>query len=163
MKRRIGSSVAAMAVALSVAAGAANAVVCANGAEKESFQVRALQTRLMVAALTCDARDRYNAFVVRYRPSLKGHGRNLTGFFHRAFGPASLSRLDRYVTDLANQASALSTADRPGFCARSSEILGDLLDPATATNTGLGSISQTLPLLPEAAPQAPICEALSRR
>ena len=61
-----------------------------------SIEVRRLQTNLMVAALTCNARADYNAFV---------------------FGKAGDSKLNAFITRLANEASTRSNADRDGFCA----------------------------------------------
>src|SRR3546814_2674691 len=53
---------------------AADAASCAKAAKPSagdlSLAVRKLQTRLMVAALTCGARDEYNSFVSRYQPEL---------------------------------------------------------------------------------------------
>ena len=156
---RLRTAVAA-AVLVTGIAGAANAVVCADAAEKESFGVRALQTRLMVAALTCDARDQYNAFVDRYRPALASHGRNVKNYFRRAYGPASGGHLDRYVTALANRVSMLSTLDRSAFCAESDRMLQTLLrDPSV----GLERVNTMPDPLPHAVPHATMCGALSSR
>lgn len=145
-------------------AGAANAVVCADAAEKESFGVRSLQTRLMVAALTCGARDQYNAFVTRYRPALAGHGRKMKNYFRRAYGPESGRRLDRYVTGLANRASMLSTLDRPAFCAQAGRTLQTLLRDPPARLGRAGAMPDPLPgPLQDAVPHATMCRALSRR
>ncbi len=152
---------AALALVLSAGlAGAANAAICAKVAERESFGVRALQTRLMVAALSCDVRDRYNDFILKYRPALAGHGQNLIGFFRRAYGPASGRRIDRSVTGLANQASMLSATDRTGFCAESGRMLDRLL---AAPSVSLAGITAALEPLPRAASDAPMCQALYRR
>lgn len=158
-RARLRTAVAA-AVLVTGIAGAANAVVCADAAEKESFGVRALQTRLMVAALTCGARDQYNAFVNRYRPVLAGHGRNVKNYFQRAYGPASGGQLDRYVTALANRASMQSTLDRSAFCAEAGRMLQTLLrDPSVELER-----FNTMPdPLPQSVPHASMCGALSRR
>ncbi len=151
----------ALALILSASlAGPANAAICARAAETESFGVRALQTRLMVAALSCNVHDRYNDFVSRYRPALAGHGQNLIRFFRRAYGPASSRRIDRYVTGLANQASMLSATDRPGFCAESDRVFDQLL---TVPAVSLVGVTAMIAPLPDAAPNAPMCHALSRR
>ena len=158
-RARLRTAVAA-AVLVAGIAGAANAVVCADAAEKRSFGVRSLQTRLMVAALTCDVRDQYNAFVKRYRPVLAGHGRNVKGYFRRAYGPASGGHLDRYVTGLANRASMLSTLDRSGFCTEAGRMLQTLLRDPSA---GLDGVNTMHDPLPHAVPHATMCGALSRR
>ncbi len=159
MRARLSTAVAAMVLVAGIA-GAANAVVCADAVEQESFGVRSLQTRLMVAALTCDVRDQYNAFVTRYRPALAGHGRNVKGYFRRAYGPASVGHLDRYVTGLANRASMLSTLDRSAFCAEAGRTLQTLLRDPSA---GLDRVNTMPDPLPHAVPHATMCGALSRR
>ena len=86
--------------------------------EKEAMAFRHLQTELMVAALSCgreEYRNKYNAFVVRYRPALKRNGRILKTIFKRNYGRKSKRRLDRYVTQLANDVSVRSM-ERSGFC-----------------------------------------------
>ena len=166
MRARLHAAVAAAVLVIGIAGAAmgANAVVCADAAEKKSFGVRSLQTRLMVAALTCDARKQYNAFVTRYRPALAGHGRTLKDYFHRAYGPESGRRLDRYVTGLANRASLLSTLDRPTFCARAGRTLQTLLRDPPALLGRAGTMPDPLPdPLPDAVPYATMCGALSRR
>ena len=82
-----------------------------------SIEVRRLQTNLMVAALTCNARADYNAFVVAHRTSLQNYGKIIRTEFRRRFGKAGDSKLNTFVTRLANEASTRSNADRDGFCA----------------------------------------------
>lgn len=83
-----------------------------------SIEVRRLQTKLMVAALSCeDSRPAYNDFVVHYRPVLRRHGDALKAKFRREYGGGYQSKLDSFVTLLANQASQQSITDRAGFCA----------------------------------------------
>jgi len=96
---------------------------------------RALQTRMMVAALTCDQRDAYGVFVTRFRTQLSVNADSLAVRFERQGGPTAV---DRLVTRLANHAAADSTQDRDGFCARAGATLkrlattppGDLADVA---------------------------------
>ncbi|MDH3241749.1 MAG: hypothetical protein OEO83_13905 [Alphaproteobacteria bacterium] len=86
--------------------------------EKEAMAFRHLQTELMVAALSCgrqEYRNKYNTFVLRYRPALKRNGRILKTIFKRNYGTQSKRRLDRYVTQLANDVSVRSM-ERAEFC-----------------------------------------------
>lgn len=82
-----------------------------------SIEVRRLQTNLMVAALSCGARADYNAFVINHRSSLKKYGTAIRKEFKRRYGKSGPRRLNRFVTRLANEASARSNADRDQFCA----------------------------------------------
>ncbi|MEE8443755.1 MAG: hypothetical protein V3S44_00290 [Alphaproteobacteria bacterium] len=106
----------AMAVAALIGASA-QAMACAGAGDRDGMAVRALQTRLMVAALTCDARADYNRFVTRFRPHLTEQATRLRRYFRHAHGERHKQALNLYVTDLANQASTLSINDRAGFCA----------------------------------------------
>jgi hypothetical protein len=125
----------AAGLAAGVAAFAAGPALaqCASGPEAVALQMRTLQTRLMVAALTCDARADYNAFVGRFRPVLARNGRLLVSYFDRTHGRAGKQELNRFVTQLANAASAVSIEDRGAFCAEAEATFARLADmPAEA-------------------------------
>lgn len=114
--------------------------------EKEAIAFRHLQTEFMVAALSCgraDYRNKYNTFVIRYRPALRRNGRTLKAIFKRTYGRQGKRRLDAYVTRLANEASVRSM-QTGGFC----EIAGRKLDAVltagrTATATRLLQRAET--------------------
>ncbi len=89
---------------------------CASSTELDALTARALQTDLMVAALACDRRDDYNAFVRRYREALAAHGGNLRAYFARQYGRAGEAAMNRFVTKLANEASSASNANRALYC-----------------------------------------------
>jgi hypothetical protein len=115
--------IAALAGTLVMPATAVQAAPCADtGAARPSqadisIEVRRLQTNLMVAALTCNARADYNAFVLTHRTSLQKYGKIIRTEFRRRFGKAGDSKLNAFITRLANEASTRSNADRDGFCA----------------------------------------------
>lgn len=159
--RRAALRVAA-AGALAVSfAGGAGAVVCVSAPERDSLSVRTLQTRLMVAALVCEARADYNAFVERFRPQLVGHSGTLKSYFRKAYGAGASRALDAYVTRLANEASVLSSADRAAFCRTSRQTFDALL---TASASALGQRLVRVATDPAPAGDAhPVCNALSRR
>lgn len=115
--RGIGSAIALAGWLAVAAAGVARAGECATAADAAALQTRAWQTDLMVAALTCQRHDSYNAFVERFRPALQREGQALKAYFRRTHGAASGREIDRFVTRLANAASQRSIADRTGFCA----------------------------------------------
>jgi len=115
----------AMAAAALIGASA-QAMACAGVDDRDGMAVRALQTRLMVAALTCDARGDYNRFATRFRQQLSVHGTRLRRYFRHAHGDRPEQALNLYVTDLANRASMLSIDDRAGFCATSRAAFGRL-------------------------------------
>lgn len=126
-------------MALAGLPAAADAASCAKAAKPSagdlSLAVRKLQTRLMVAALTCGARNEYNSFVSRYQPELVRHGRAMQRHFRKTYGAASTKHLNRYVTELANEASARSIADRANFCADSDVLFARLRVKAEALDS----------------------------
>jgi hypothetical protein len=160
--RRLAQGLCLAALGISLA-GAAQAAGCADTRERESLTVRSLQTDLMVAALSCNVRDDYNTFVQRYRSHLSVHGHALRRYFQRTYGPRAQRALDRYVTELANQASQVSNADRTAFCAQTAASLDRLL--AAADREG-GHVLTALAAGGSGAAfrdPAPACDALTRR
>lgn len=115
-RRRLRATVAGVMLA-AVAAGSAQAATCSPSMDRLPFQFRALQSRLMVAALTCDVRTQYNDFVVRFQSALARNGRALDGTFRRIYGAAAERQLNRFITELANDDSIASIGDRARFCA----------------------------------------------
>ena len=95
--------------------------------ERDSQIVRALQSRLMIAAFSCNARTDYNKFVKYYRPHLAFHGSGLRQYFRKKHGRSHKRALNRYVTRLANGASQASINDRGRFCAESRAIFSELM------------------------------------
>lgn len=134
--RRARAAAVALATAfatVTAAAPPAAAATCATPAEEAALHVRSLQTWLVVSSLTCGSVDQYNGFVVKFRPALQRHGDALISYFHKAYGGAGTDKLNRYVTLLANQASALSLKDRDAFCARSAAMYQEM-DAAVAVS-----------------------------
>ena len=62
--------------------------------EVNAVNVRILQSEMMVAALTCNMRTRYNTVVVRYQGELVSHARVLKKMFRRDHGARSRSWTD---------------------------------------------------------------------
>ena len=123
-ERRFGrGAIAAALIGTLVGPGTAvQAAPCASASAKPSqadvsIEVRRLQTNLMVAALSCGARNDYNEFVIAHRPSLQKYGKEIRTEFRRRYGKAGDRKLNQFVTRLANEASARSNADRENFCA----------------------------------------------
>ncbi len=96
---------AGLAGALSAPAMAAT---CESGMDEGALKLRQLQVELMVAALTCarhptlDMSDHYNAFVRRFGDVLTRNASVLREHLR------SERALDRFMTELANEASMRS-------------------------------------------------------
>jgi hypothetical protein len=86
---------------------------CANSEEADAIYVRHLQSRLVVAALSCGQHDAYNTFVTRHKADLGVHGPKLIAYFQRAGGAAALNR---FVTELANAAAAIRARNPEAYC-----------------------------------------------
>ncbi len=91
---------------------------CAHPADKTAFDVTGLKSQLMVTAITCSATERYNAFVLRYRPSLMTQEKVLSAYFSRNFGRRAQVQHDDYITSLANTQSQDGLKSGTAFCAQ---------------------------------------------
>ena len=89
---------------------------CARPADKAALDVAGLKSELMVIALECDVRDRYNDFVVRFRSELMSEERGLNTYFARAYGRAGRQQHDDYITNLANVQSESGIKRGTYFC-----------------------------------------------
>jgi hypothetical protein len=118
-------AVAAMAASPVMAAKkkAAPAPKCVKDKVLSAFQMRMLQTELVVGALSCKLTPRYNEFVTSYRSDLMTAHRALLKFFGRE------SRLEDYKSRTANEASQRSLANITEFCLYSSALYDKLLGP----------------------------------
>ncbi len=115
--RRQVTAVAATAIALTFfVSGPALAAACTNPSENAAVQVRILQSELMVAALSCRAKPKYNAFVNKFEPVLVQSGRTLVAMFQRDHPYRSAAELNRFITRLANGASAQSISYGASYC-----------------------------------------------
>jgi hypothetical protein len=85
-----------------VIAGPAVAQSCLQPAERTAFDLRALQSQLMVVALQCQRDNDYNAFVRRFQGDLAGAYRTMEGHFGRTGNRRSI---DVFITQLANEQS----------------------------------------------------------
>lgn len=126
MHARLIRSMAVGASLLVAMASGAEAASCAKTTEAAALQTRMLQTELMVAALSCNQRNEYNAFVTQYRPELKRNGTALQSYFKRSYGRRGTDELNRFTTRLANEASKRSLGDVRAFCADAAQAFGAL-------------------------------------
>ncbi|MFM9862523.1 MAG: hypothetical protein ACKVRO_02850 [Micropepsaceae bacterium] len=118
-------AVAAMVAGPAMAAKkkAAPAPKCIKDKVLTAFQMRMLQTELVVGALSCKMTPRYNEFVVGYRPDLMTAHKTMMKYFGRE------SRLEDYKSRTANEASQRSLANITEFCLYSSALYDKLLGP----------------------------------
>jgi hypothetical protein len=95
---------------------AANSASCANSEDMLAVRTAAVQQRLMVAALSCHAIERYNNFVISYQKDLQASDRALQNFFRRLNGQTGVADYHSFKTRLANTSSLQSIRDT-SYCA----------------------------------------------
>ncbi len=97
------------------------AIPCTSAANLEALNVRALQTELMVGALACGERERYNAFVQARQPELVPYAQTL----QRMQG----KRTNAFVTRVANAAS------RNPDCGVISALFDEAMEPGNSLSS----------------------------
>ena len=100
---------------------------CARPADKSAFDVAGLKSQLMVTAITCEATERYNAFILRFRPRLVAQEKVLTAYFSRTFGKRGQAEHDDYVTSLANSQSQNGLKAGTAFCTRNLSMFDEVM------------------------------------
>jgi hypothetical protein len=113
MMRTLFSGFLAAALLTSHMAAAQN---CARPADKTAFDVAGLKSQLMVTAITCEATERYNAFIARFRPNLLAEEKVVNAYFSRNFGKRATAEHDDYITSLANSQSENGLKRGTEFC-----------------------------------------------
>ena len=140
MRPLLSSLVAAAVLAGTPSLTLAQSAPCMRTTEKAAFTLAGLKSELMVIAIDCQAQDRYNAFVARFRPDLQGSEKGLNTYFARTTHGSSQRAHDDYITSLANAQSDDALTRGTLFCAEHirmfDEVLGlggsaDLMNYAT--------------------------------
>ncbi len=103
-------------IAALVATEAAAAPACLRPDERAAIEVRAFQTDMMVAALSCNFQPEYNKFMRRFHHTLNLHTRTMHRFFDRTYGSAGTSRATSYFTRFANRTALTSVGNLDKFC-----------------------------------------------
>ena len=107
----------AIALALVTAAtGAIGAPRCATSDELTAIQAAAIQQQLMVAALTCNQIEHFNAFQTSYSKELRRSDASLQHMFRRLYAGRGDAEYHAFKTRLANNSSIRSIHDNPGYC-----------------------------------------------
>jgi hypothetical protein len=103
---------------------------CASDKEKTALDSRALQSQLMVAALSCRTPDNYNSFMIKFKPELAAQNEVLEDYFsHKYSGKQSTGKLNQFMTALANEASKRSLKiDSKEFCQTTAKLFDKVMD-----------------------------------
>jgi hypothetical protein len=127
MRTTVTAILAAGLLVSNLLVGVANAEQCARPGDKSAFDVAGLKSQLMVTAIACQAEDKYNAFVARFRADLQMHERALDGYFSRAYGHNAQHQHDDYITSLANAQSETGIKAGTLFCQQNLVMFDEVL------------------------------------
>lgn len=100
---------------------------CMRTAEKAAFHLAGLKSELMVIAIDCQVQDRYNSFVMRFRPDLQGSEKGLNTYFARTSHGGTARAHDDYITSLANAQSGDALTRGTLFCGEHVQMFDDVL------------------------------------
>ncbi len=141
------------AVALMITSMAGNAMAaaqagCARPEDMNAVKAAAIQQRLMVAALSCDAAKLYNNFVTTYQKDLQASDRALQNFFRRKNGRTGTEDYHAFKTRLANASSMQSIGDITGYCASAKQLFEQALGSANRPSRCLSKARKPQPIMP---------------
>ncbi|QNT79509.1 hypothetical protein [Entomobacter blattae] len=125
-------ALAGLATAGLLNSGAMAASQCKPAPAKEAFQVQGLKSELMVTALTCNAQDKYNAFVAKFRSFLSAEENTLDNYFRKTYGRRAKTQHDDYITQLANVQSAEGLKSGTIFCLQRTSMFDEVAALETA-------------------------------
>jgi hypothetical protein len=83
---------------------------------QQAFNVIGLKSALMVAALSCNQQDRYDAFMTQFQPHILDDQHMMDKYFRRIDGAAYRAQEDNFVTLLANNQSVGGLGQGKIFC-----------------------------------------------
>jgi hypothetical protein len=121
-----------------------NAPVCVRPPERAAFEMSTLKSHLTVTAIQCHAEERYNAFVMKYRPDLVGGEKVLGTYFARAYGKRARTQQDDYITQLANAQSQFAVRSGSMYCPQNIGIFDEVM--TVRTGADLPAFAQSHPI-----------------
>lgn len=140
---------------------------CVRSGEYPAFDITALQNKLMVTALTCDARDKYDAFVMKYRPELVSQEKALSSYFSRAPGRRARQQHDDYMTQLSNSQSSTGLRQGSLYCRYNLGVFDEVMalrSSAELTDYAAGkSVAQPIQMSECGPAAAPATRSRARR
>jgi hypothetical protein len=122
---------------------AATQAGCARPEDMSAVKAAAIQQRLMVAALSCDAAQLYNSFVTTYQKDLQASDRALQNFFRRLNGKSGTEDYHAFKTRLANASSMQSIGDITGYCASAKQLFETALNSEKSPLTAFVANQET--------------------
>lgn len=110
---------------------ALRATRCAGPSEVTAIAAASIQQQLMVAALTCNQVDSFNAFQTNFGPELRASDRTLMQMFLRLYGGGrGTAEYHAFKTRLANNSEMRSIHGNQDYCAAATLVFQAALAPA---------------------------------
>lgn len=120
---------------------------CAQPVEVSAIQTAAIQQELMVAALTCNEIDHFNAFQTGFNKELRASDATLEHMFKRLFGGgAGEAQYHAFKTRLANDSSMRSIHDNVDYCQQARQVFSTAL---VSEKPSLANFVATVPVTDE--------------
>ncbi|HTT82000.1 MAG TPA: hypothetical protein VMF67_00815 [Rhizomicrobium sp.] len=114
--------------ALVLGANAVAAPRCARPDEVTAIQAAMIQQELMVAALTCNEVEHFNAFQTNFGPELRTSDATLARMFMRLYGARrGEAEYHAFKTRLANHSSIRSIRDNANYCREAGLVFSQAL------------------------------------
>lgn len=148
----MGEKTRAGAIALAVGLTASTAIAapaakCAKPMEVSAIQTAAIQQELMVAALTCNEIDHFNAFQTGFNAELRASDATLEHMFKRLSGGSQgEAQYHAFKTRLANDSSMRSIHNNVDYCQQARQVFAAALIPNKPT---LSDFVATVPVVEE--------------
>lgn len=130
-------------------AGPAIAQSCLPAAERQAFDVRAVQSQLQVAALLCrdqgypQLETEYRAFVQKFSPEFQAPARNIQAHFRRTAGRDPRA-LDAYITNLANAHQQDASRSGTQFCAVAAPMFRAAMAQSSASDLAQFAVERNI-------------------
>ena len=103
---------------------------CAGPSEVAAIQTASVQQELMVAALTCNQIDNFNAFQTNFGGELRASDKTLLQMFERLYGSVKgQEEYHSFKTRLANDSEMRSIHGNREFCAATTQVFAAALAP----------------------------------
>jgi len=144
MRPFVSAFAATTFLACTALAPLASAEPCAHPSEIRAFEVASLKSELMVVAIACQAQDRYNDFVMRFRHDLLSGERALHDYFARVAGRGGQKRHDDYITNLANAQSEDGVQQGTLFCQQHLGMFNEVMALGTGNDLPAYALSKSL-------------------
>ena len=105
---------------------------CTKTADRTAFDTEGLKSELMVTALTCQEKDKYNGFMRTYQPDVASQEHELAAYFKRAYGRGATKAYDDYISNLANVQEQEGLKAGSAFC----QIFPQMFDEVMSLHDG---------------------------